>query len=150
MARIADRVKELAAPIVAELGLELFDVVFVKEGGEQILRLTLDSEAGISHTDCEAVSRRVDVLLDEVDYLPMAYHLEVSSPGAERPLRWGPDFTRFTGRKVLVKTFAPQDGTREFTGTLVGGGEDAFTIDVEGAPRTFGRDQVALVRLTLD
>lgn len=150
MSRIAEQVRELALPIAAELGLEIMEVEFLKEGGQQILRVTLDSPAGITHADCEAVSRRLDALLDAQELVESAYALEVSSPGAERPLRSDRDFARFAGRRVLVKTYASLDGERQFLGELVGGDAHSFTVTVEGHDRTFSRDQVALVRLTLD
>lgn len=150
MSRIAEQVKELAQPLADELGLELFDVEYVKEGGDWILRVTIDSLSGISHAECEAMSRKLDEVLEAKDPVPGAYMLEVSSPGAERPLRDERDFQRFQGHRVLVKTYAPVDGKKEWTGELLGRADEGLRIQGPKGERVFPLDQVSLVRLTLD
>ncbi|HEY9856585.1 MAG TPA: ribosome maturation factor RimP [Stenomitos sp.] len=150
MSRIAEQVTELARPIADELGLELFDVEYVKEGGSMVLRLYIDSEAGISHAECEAMSRRLDEVLDQKDLIAGAYNLEVSSPGAERPLRSERDFTRFAGKQVLVKTYAPVDGNKEWKGELIGQQDGEIRIKGPKGDMAFPKDQVSLVRLTID
>lgn len=150
MARIADKVTELARPIATELGLELFDVEYVKEGGTWILRVTIDAEAGISHAECEAMSRRLDEVLDPLDLITDAYHLEVSSPGAERPLRTSRDFERFAGKQVLIKTYVPVAGKKEWQGELIGQVDGEIRIKGPEGAMAFPQDQVSLVRLTID
>ncbi len=150
MSRIADTVKEICTPIAAELGLELVEVEYVREGARWVLRVTIDSENGISHAECEAVSRQLDEALDRADPIPGAYDLEVTSPGAERPLRTDRDFDRFKGRLVLVKTFAPVKGKKEWTGHLIDRVEGAVQIRVGEKEISFTPDQVSLVRLTVD
>ncbi len=150
MSRIADQVTELARPIADELGLELFDVEYVKEGGTMILRVTIDSEAGISHAECEAMSRKLDEVLDQRDLIAGAYNLEVSSPGAERPLRSERDFQRFVGKRVLIKTYAPVNGKKEWTGELIGQMDGEIRIKGPKGDMAFPADQVSLVRLTID
>jgi ribosome maturation factor RimP len=151
VSRIAEQVTELARPIAESAGVELFDVEYLKEGGHWILRITIDSEAGVSHAECETVSRALDEALDaQPDIVPGAYMLEVSSPGAERALRSQRDFDRFQGRKVLIKTYAPIDGQKEWTGELLGATEAAIRIMGPQGEREFSREQVSLVRLTID
>lgn len=150
MSRIAEQVTELARPIADELGLELFDVEYVKEGGTWVLRVTIDAEAGISHAECEAMSRRLDEVLDQRDLIAGAYNLEVSSPGAERPLRSAADFARFAGKQVLVKTYAPFQGRKEWQGELVGQVDGELHIKGPQGDMAFPQDQVSLVRLTID
>lgn len=150
MSRIADQVTELARPIAEELGLELFDVEYVKEGGSMVLRVTIDSEAGISHAECEAMSRKLDEALDQKDLIAGAYNLEVSSPGAERPLRSERDFERFTGKRVLIKTYAPVEGKKEWLGELIGQVDGEIRIKGPHGDMAFTKDQVSLVRLTID
>ncbi|MNT90287.1 Ribosome maturation factor RimP [compost metagenome] len=97
------------------------------------------------------MSRALDEALDaQPDLLPSAYMLEVSSPGAERPLRSERDFDRFKGRKVLIKTYVPVGGKKEWTGELLGA--DAATVRIQGpqGEQEFSREQVSLVRLTID
>ena len=81
------RTEELLKPITEELGFEIVDVEFVKEAGEYYLRAYIDKEGGITIDDCETVSRRLDKLLDEKDFISEAYILEVSSPGLGRQLK---------------------------------------------------------------
>lgn len=84
---IAAAVTKLAEPLAEELGYFLWDVEYVKEGSEMYLRITIDSEEGITIEDCEKMHRAIDPILDEADPIDEAYHLEISSPGIERELK---------------------------------------------------------------
>ena len=150
VSRIVETVRTLAEPIARELSLELFEVDYLKEGGNWILRVTIDSDNGISHAECEAMSRALEKVLDEQDVIANAYMLEVSSPGAERPLRSDRDFERFKNRPVLLKTFVPIHGQKEWKGTLLGRDEGAIRLHSSKGEMSFPRDQVSLVRLTID
>ena len=107
---IAAVVERLSAPVVEELGMELVDVEFVKEGGRWMLRVYIDKPGGIGLDDCERVSQSLDTMLDEKDPIPQTFYLEVSSPGIERPLKKLRDFQRFCGHRVNVSTYAPLEG----------------------------------------
>lgn len=85
--KVTELTAELAAPVIAAQGCELWDVEYVKEAGTWYLRLYIDKEGGVSIDDCEAISRRVSDLLDEADPIEGSYTFEVSSAGAERPLK---------------------------------------------------------------
>ena len=110
MKKITDVVWELAEPVVQEHGCQLWDVEYVREAGQWYLRLYLDKDGGVDILDCEAVSRKVSDLLDQADPIEGSYTFEVSSAGAERPLKRPSDFQRFLGHPVLVKTYKPKDG----------------------------------------
>lgn len=112
-------VTELASPLCDELGYILWDVEFVKEGADRILRITIDSEEGITIDDCERMHRAIDPLLDEADPIDVAYHLEVSSPGIERELRTDFHIEVCEGADVEVRLFAPRDGSKVFRGELL-------------------------------
>lgn len=118
--KIASTVQGLVEPIIVQMGYELVDVEYCREGKRYFLRLFIDGPAGISLDDCERVSRAVEEELDRADPIPHSYYLEVSSPGVERPLKKDVDFTRFRGRKVTIRTFAPIYGRRNFEGELLG------------------------------
>ena len=120
MKKVTELVAELAAPAVAEQGCTLWDVEYVREAGQWYLRLYLDKDGGVNILDCEAVSRKVSDLLDQADPIEGSYTFEVSSAGAERPLKRPSDFERFLGSPVLVKTYKPKDGRKEFAGVLAG------------------------------
>ncbi|MBE3577425.1 MAG: ribosome maturation factor RimP [Limnochordales bacterium] len=118
--RVVDVVSQLAEPVAAELGLELVDVVYEKEGSRWLLRVFIDKPGGVTIADCEMMSRRLDPLLDEADPIPHEYALEVSSPGVERPLKRPADFQRFAGQEVALRLFAPVEGRRNWQGRLLG------------------------------
>lgn len=118
MSKTADSVTALVKPEIERLGYELWDVEFLREGGNWVLRVIIDKRGGISTDDCETVSRAIDPLLDEADPIEQSYMLEVSSAGLERVLKRPGDFERFTGSMVEIKLFAPIEKSREFTGIL--------------------------------
>lgn len=151
MKKITEIVRELAQPVVEENGCELWDVEYVREAGQWYLRLYLDKEGGVNILDCEAVSRKVSDLLDEVDPIESSYMFEVSSAGAERALKRPGDFERFMGSAVLVKTYKPKDGRKEFAGTLQGYEDGAVMLDMgTGEPIRFEKSEIALVRLRVE
>ena len=119
---VAARVYPLIENAVRECGVEIWDVEFVKEGADRILRITIDTdrEGGISIVDCENVNRAVDPILDEEDPIDSSYFLQVSSPGIEREITLPWHITACAGERVEVKLFAPVDGTRKLDGILVG------------------------------
>ena len=151
MKKITEIVRELAQPVAEENGCELWDVEYVREAGQWYLRLYLDKEGGVNILDCEAVSRKVSDLLDEADPIESSYVFEVSSAGAERPLKRPGDFERFMGSAVLVKTYKPRDGRKEFAGTLAGYEDGAVLLDMgTGEPLRFEKSEIALVRLRVE
>lgn len=151
MKKITEIVRELAQPVAEENGCELWDVEYVREAGQWYLRLYLDKEGGVNILDCEAVSRKVSDLLDEADPIESSYMFEVSSAGAERALKRPGDFERFMGSTVLVKTYKPKDGRKEFAGTLAGYEDGAVLLDMgTGAPLRFEKSEIALVRLRVE
>ncbi|MDR0905968.1 MAG: ribosome maturation factor RimP [Oscillospiraceae bacterium] len=151
MSKIIDTVTDLAKPILAPLGLELWDAEFVKEAGYYYLRVYIDSAKGVSIEDCETVSRALDPKLDEYDALfPEAgYTFEVSSAGAERKLTRPGDFERFLDSLVELKTYKPKNGKREHIGTLKAYNDGDVTLDIKGETFEFTKAEVANVRLRI-
>ncbi len=142
------RTEELIAPILGRMGFELVDVEYVREGGTWYLRVYIDKEGGITINDCEAVSREMNVLLDREDFVEDSYVFEVSSPGLGRPLKKEKDFCRNMGKEVELHTYRAVDGAKEFRGILRAYDGASVTIETEGgAARTFGKSEIALVRL---
>ena len=131
-------------------GCSLWDVEYVREGGEWFLRLYIDKDGGVDIDDCEAVSRAVDPVLDEKDPIPESYRFEVCSAGLERVLKRPSDFERFLGEPVLVKLYRPKDGRKEFPGVLKGYKDGDVTISAGGQEITFEKAEVALVRLCVE
>jgi ribosome maturation factor RimP len=127
---IIKTVTDLAEPVANQSGLELVDVTFRKEGGRFMLRVFIDKPEGVTVDDCEFMSKKLSVLLDEVDPIGPSYYLEVSSPGLDRPLKKGSDFERFKGRNVTIHTFAPIAGRKRFTGILGGIKDNEVQLDL--------------------
>ena len=141
----------LLEPIVTELGFELVDVEYVKEGGTWYLRAYIDKPGGIAVDDCEAVSRRFSDILDEKDYIADSYVFEVSSPGLGRPLKKEKDFQRSIGKEVEIRTYRAVEKQKEFSGVLKAYDKNTVTIGYEdGTEQVFEKDAIALIRLAFD
>lgn len=128
--RVVDIVEQLTLPIVQECGLDLVDIEYKKEGGSWFLRVYIDKPEGVDIDDCSRVSEQLSDRLDEVDPIPTAYFLEVSSPGAERPLKKPADFERAIGSYVHVSLYEPLKGNKSYDGVLTAYGEDGVELDV--------------------
>jgi len=150
MKKVTEIVRELAEPVVVEQGCSLWDVEYVREAGQWYLRLLIDKDGGVDILDCEAISRRVSDLLDEVDPIESSYIFEVGSAGAERALKRPSDFERFMGSPVTLKTYKPKNGRKEFAGTLAGYDNGAVELAVGGETLRFEKDEIALVRLRVE
>ncbi|MBT2665772.1 ribosome maturation factor RimP [Bacillus sp. ISL-4] len=128
--KVTEVVEELALPILEELQLELVEVEYVKEGKSWFLRVYIDKETGVDIDDCGNVSEKLSEKLDEVDPIPQNYFLEVSSPGAERPLKKEKDFLNAIGKNVYIKTYEPILDEKEFEGILTSFDGAEVTIEV--------------------
>lgn len=147
MAKLTDTVHALAEPIAQANGCAIWDVEYVKEAGTWFLRVYLDREEGVTIDHCEAVSRALDVKLDEVDPIEGSYVLEVSSPGADRILRKPEHFERFLGEQVEVKLYRPIEGAKVLVGALKGYADGGVTVETKEGPRTLAKQDIAQVRL---
>ena len=147
MSKVTETVTALAAPIAEKLGLELWDVEYIREAGQWFLRVYIDKDGGVSIDDCEALSRALDPVLDEADPIPDSYVFEVSSAGAERELKRPGDFERFMGSGAEVRLYQPVNGSKSFVGTLSGYNDGDVTLTIAGKETTFEKSQIAQVRL---
>jgi ribosome maturation factor RimP len=129
---LRDRLTSLLRPVVEGLGYELWELECAPGRAGGFVRLYIDAEAGITLEDCERVSRAVSEVLDEADPVAGQYTLEVSSPGADRPLRTAAHFARFAGAVVFVELVQPVDGRRRYKGRLVAAGAEAVEVEVDG------------------
>lgn len=151
--RVTDIVEKLAQPIIDAAGLELVDVEFKKEGANWYLRVFIDKPEGVDIDDCSRVSEQLSDLLDEADPIPNSYFLEVSSPGAERPLKKPSDFERAVGEYVHVSLYEPLGGQKTFEGELTSynGEELELHYRVKGVQKTIAvpLDKIASARLAI-
>lgn len=141
---------EILEPIVAENNFEIVDVEFVKEGSEYYLRAYIDKPGGINIKDCELVSRALSEKLDEKDYIPEAYILEVSSPGLLRPIKKDKDFDRNLEKEVEVNLYKPVNKEKHFRGILKSYSKDTVVLEINSENVEFPRDGIALIRPALD
>jgi ribosome maturation factor RimP len=147
---IINKVQSFLDTLLPTLGLELFDVQFRREGHGWVLRVFIDAESGVSLNHCSAVSRELGNYLDVEDCIDHAYHLEVSSPGLERPLRSQTDFIRFKGNKARVKVHGEIDGKKVLEGVIEDAGEDLIKLQLaDGGTVQFTFAMINKARLTI-
>ena len=144
------KTEKLLAPIVERFQVEIYDVEYVKEGSDYYLRAFIDKPEGVNIEDCENVSRALSDALDQADFIPDAYILEVSSPGLGRTLKKDKHFQKSIGQEVEIKLFKPIDKCKEFAGVLESFDEDSITVNIGGESKRFERTDIALVRLAID
>jgi len=144
---VAAAVSRYAEPLLQGLRLELVDVQFRREGGGWILRLIIDNPAGVTVDDCATVSREISTFLDVEDLIGHPYHLEVSSPGLERPLKKPADFQRFVGKKAKLTLHQPLEGRRVFTGELAAADDEGVGLDCGSGAISLSYDRIAKARL---
>lgn len=146
------KTEELLRPIVAEYGVEIYDIEYVKEGADYYLRAYIDKEDGVNIGDCENVSRALSDALDAADFIPDAYILEVSSPGLGRKLTKDRHLDRSIGDEVDIRFYKPPDGfkSKELSGVLEGYDADHITVNIDGESKSFERKAIAQIRLAFD
>ena len=147
MASIEERVESLIKNPIENLGYELYDVQYSKEGKDYFLRVFIDKEEGIDLTDCEKVSNEINPILDEADYIKEMYFLEVSSPGIERIIRKEKHFENVQGKEVEVKLFKPIEKQKEYIGTLKKWNENTIYLEVEENEIQIERKNISLMKL---
>ena len=148
---IVGTVTELVSPVAEEMGIILWDVEFVKEGAKKILRITIDSEEGIDINLCEKFHRTIDPMLDEADPIDESYYLEVTSPGIEREIKTDAHVSMCEGEKVEIKLYAPQNGSKAFTGILVGlSDENKIVVNINNENVEFEKNEIAKMHTVFD
>ncbi|GKS59968.1 ribosome maturation factor RimP [Nitrospira sp.] len=125
---VAQRVQEIAAPILWAMGIELVEVVCVGQGPRTIVRVFIEKPGGVTLHDCEQVHLSLGPALDVADPIPHSYTLEVSSPGLDRPLKTVEDYHRLLGKLVNLKVSRPWEGQWRLIGRLVGVDEAGITL----------------------
>lgn len=136
-------------PMLDENGFELVDIEFVKEGGNRFLRVIVDKPEGIDIDDCSKISEYVSEKLDEQDPITEAYFLEVTSPGAERPLKKSQDFHKAVNMNVFITTNEQFDGKKEFEGILTSFDEENLVIKAGKKIYTLPYSKVATARQSI-
>jgi ribosome maturation factor RimP len=146
-----ERVRHLTEPILADRGLTLVEVEFRRESRGWILRLYMDRPGGVTLDDCQKVSEELGDHLDIADVIDWPYHLEVSSPGLDRPLTRDADFVDYAGKAARITTHEPIEGQRNFRGRLAGLADGAVLLDLaDGRQARIPRGLIAKARLEIE
>ena len=147
MAKIEEKVENLLKNQIEKIGYELYDVLYVKEGSNKILRIVIDSEKGISLDDCEKVNNEIKETIDKANPIEEQYFLEISSPGIERLLRKDWQLKKFKGAEVNIKLFKKdENGKKEYTGILGDITENTLDVEAEGENITIDRKIISQVK----
>jgi len=129
---IKERTEQILQPILEKMALELYDLQYVKQGPDWYLKIFVDKiEGGITLDECSLLSTELSEKLDEDDFIPGTYFLEVSSPGVERPLTSKKDFEKSVGKNVYMTLYAPVDGEKVYEGILKKFVNDVATIEYQ-------------------
>lgn len=156
MAKVVDVVRELIESELQAQGYELFDLTFSKEGKEWYLRIYIDKPGGVTLDDCVDASEAISAIVDqaEPDPIPQAYYLEVSSPGAERPLKTEADIQKAIGQWIHLNFYKEYQGHKQVEGKLLQADEEAFTLETKDKTRrlegVYPRKNVSLIRLAIE
>ena len=140
MSKIEEKVEELVTKPINELGYRVYDVMYVKEGKDNYLRIFIDNDTGISLDDCEKVNNAITDMLDEADYIKDQYFLEVSSPGIERILK------KDSHLEQNVKLFKPLNKQKELEGNLKQFNEKTITLIINEEEITIERSNISSMK----
>lgn len=150
MSKIAEKVEPLIQPVLEELNFELVDIEFTKEGKDHFLRVSIDKPGGVDLNDCTIASEKISEVMDEEDPIAQAYYLDVSSPGAERPIKKEQDFQNAVDQPIYVSLYAPIEGEKEWLGILEAVEKDTITMQVKEKAKKrsieIPRDKIAKAR----
>ena len=132
MGKASDRLVAIIEPAITALGYELVGIEYMSQGRHSLLRIYIDSDAGINVDDCANVSHQVSAVLDVEDPIQGEYTLEVSSPGLDRPLFTAAHFQRYSGEQVDIRMHVYIDGRKKFKGLLKGIDNGQVLVEVDG------------------
>ncbi len=144
------QVYEMVLPIAEELGFDIWDVSFEKEGAYWYLRVFIDHEDGITIEDCERMTRPVSDILDKTDPIPQNYILEVGSAGLERALTLSEHFECCIGETVQAHAIRPVDGERDWVGELAAFDGTSITVNLEDKSVQLSLETLAYVKLYVE
>ena len=148
---ITERVRAIAEKAAKAHGVELVHIEIAGTKRDAVVRIYIDKEGGVTLEDCSTVSRDIEAVLDEEDFIPSRYVLEVSSPGIERELYSIADFEKFSGQLIKVKTRESIDGQKTFVGNIVGVNGNSVSIEERNkGVMNFDHSDIAKANLKID
>lgn len=140
----------ISESITNELEIDLVDVEYIKEFGNNFLRVYIDKPGGISLDDCQIVSEKISKFLDEKDPIKDHYYLEVSSPGLDRPLKTDKDLQRNIGEEIEISLYQGLNGRKKFEGQLVSFDDNSITINFNDNNSDLPRELISLIKLKVN
>lgn len=149
---VASKIQEIAERVADSEGLEVVEVEVKGGGSARLVRISIDKPAGVTHADCELMSKQVGAILDVEDVVPGGrYTLEVSSPGLERKLRKPQDYQRFQGQKAKIVLNRPVDGRSHWEGSLAGFENGEVVLETQpGKALRFPLEQIQKANLKFE
>ncbi len=147
--KIKSAIEDMVQPYLNDNGFELVDIEYIKEGSNWFLRIFVDKDGGIDIDECGRISEYVSEMLDKNDPISGAYFLEVSSPGAERPLKKPEDVRKAVGKHVFITTYEPVGGAKEFEGRLLSFEDDVVVVEEGKKKVSVPYSKVASARLAV-
>ncbi len=142
------KVYEIVTPYAEKLGLDIWDIRFVKEGTDWYLRIFIDKEGGVTIDDCVDLTHAVTKPLDDADPISQSYLLEVSSPGIERELITDSHFKKFIGSNIMLRLIRPIEKVRDFSGKMISYDEGMITVELpDGEQLTVNKKETSFVKL---
>ena len=147
-ANTVQKVEEIVLPYAKELGLEIWNIVFKKEGSDWYLRIFIDKDGGVGINDCVDLTHAITKPIDEADPISQSYTLEVSSPGVERALTKDWHFKKYVGENVMLRLIRPKDGVKDFKGTLTAYDDGNITLKLQDdSELTVNKKETSFVKL---
>ncbi|MGL4454732.1 MAG: ribosome maturation factor RimP [Plesiomonas sp.] len=147
MATLEQQLTQMLEAPVQALGYELVGVEFIRAGQHSTLRIYIDHENGIYVENCAEVSHQASAVLDVEDPISVAYNLEVSSPGLDRPLFTAAHYARFIGHDVTLTLRMAMQNRRNWKGSIVGAEGEMITILVDGKNEVFALSNIQKANL---
>lgn len=147
---IIRNINNMCEPLANELGYDLVDVEFIKEGSMYFLRVYIDKLGGINLDDCQRMSELVSDKLDETDPISVTYYLEVSSPGLDRPLKTDKDLMRNIGKDIEIKLYSSINDKKVYYGELESFNAEEIVIKEEtGNSISIAKESISLIKLVV-
>lgn len=152
MANIEEKIENKVSRIIENLGYELYDVQYAKEGKDYFLRIFIEKKDGeIDLNDCEKVNNAITDILDEENYIKEQYFLEVSSTGVEKMIRKEKHLQENIEEFITIKLFKPVDGLKEYVGKLKEFNNQTLTIELdENSTLEIERKNISLIKKYYD
>lgn len=146
MAKIEEKVENLVTKPINDLGYEVYDVMYVKEGSNYYLRIFIDNDAGISLDDCEKVNNEITDMLDEANIIKEQYYLEISSPGVERHIRKDKQLEEHINKEINISLFKPIENQKQLIGVLKKFDNESITILVDEKELVIERNNISSMK----